>query len=63
MRNAFRVLAGVTLAVVMSAMKSQLFAFLLSSQLLAGTALPAQSQPEPFSLRITLGYTDPEPVA
>ena len=63
MRNAFRVLAGVTLAVAMSAMKSQLFAFLLFSQLLAGPALLAQFQPEPFSLRVTLGYTDPEPVA
>ena len=63
MRNAFRVLAGVTLAVAMSAMKSQLFALLLFSQLLAGPALLAQFQPEPFSLRVTLGYTDPEPVA
>ncbi len=39
-------------------MKSQTFTFLLFFLLLTGAGLRAQSQPEPFSVRVTFGYTD-----
>ena len=43
-------------------MKDQPFTVLLFFLLLTGPALLAQSQPEPFSVRVTFGYTEPEKV-